>query len=516
MKIARWVAALLVMASASAYAQNSRWADPYRAGVKAFESGKYAEAIPLLERAAAVDSKSQAQKYVEGVFRVDYFPYYYLALAYAETKDWAKAKENLEKARPTLTRQQQAKFKDAEGIIARALAPTPDPRKAAFDAAVAQAESSLSDRKWQQAIGQFDALRSGYSAEYNGAGLSAKRDEAVKGYAGQLWDEGRQLLQQNKLNEAKAKLTLADQTLGGQKATTDLLADIKRREDDYQRLKSGAQNDTNQKNYSSARDKYQQAQTAHPELFAADNLSARLTEVIALGRGGGGRPGGGDPGGGGTPGGGGARGGGIVDPKVADGQRLALRAKELVAQGKYAEADTTYASALQSDPKNQDAVDAVNKATKFKALRDQSAKMARSKNVPGAQQALVEARTLDPERFTTEGLAAVLAKLTPTPENPARAALQSGLLALLKGRAAESIAILEPVSRSEKAASVHAYLGVAYATQALSAPKDEDRARLRSKAVEQFKLAKSAEPDYQLSTRIVSPAILSIYQESAR
>src|SRR5438477_1124860 len=318
MRITAFVIALAVAIGGIVYAQNSRWAEPYRNGVKAFESGKYAEAIPLLERAVAVDPKSQQQKLIEGVFRIDYFPYYYLALAYAETKDWAKAKENLEKARPTLTRQQQAKFRDAEGIIARALEPKPDPRKAAFDAAVAQAESSLSDRKWQQAIGQYDALRSSYSTEHAGSGLSAKRDEAVKGYAGQLSDEGRQLLQQNKLSDAKAKLQLADSTLGGQKATTDLLAEIKRREDDYQRLKTGAQADATAKNYSSARDKYQQAQTANPDQFAADNLSTRLTEVINLGRGGGGRPGGGSvPGGGGVPGGGaggtgGGTGGGVT------------------------------------------------------------------------------------------------------------------------------------------------------------------------------------------------------------
>jgi len=55
---------------------------------------------------------------------------------------------------------------------------------------------------------------------------------------------------------------------------------------------------------------------------------------------------------------------------------------------------------------------------------------------------------------------------------------------------------------------------VAYATQALSAPKPEDRTRLQNKAIEQFKLAKSAQPDYQLSNRVVSPAILSIYQDS--
>ena len=138
-------------------------------------------------------------------------------------------------------------------------------------------------------------------------------------------------------------------------------------------------------------------------------------------------------------------------------------------------------------------------------------------NVAGAQQALVEARTVDPDRFRTEGLAAVLEKLQPPPADPTRAALQQGLLALLKGRAAESIAILEPAaSRPGKAASLHAYLGVAYATQALSAPKSEDSTRLKNKAIEQFKVAKSVEPDYQLSNRIVSPAILSIYQQVNR
>ena len=206
-----------------------------------------------------------------------------------------------------------------------------------------------------------------------------------------------------------------------------------------------------------------------------------------------------------------------IPRQIADGQRFALRAKELVAQGKYAEADTMYATALKSDPKNQDAIDGMNKATKFKALRDQSAVQARSKNVAGAQQALVEARTLDPDRFTKEGLASSLERLTPQTDDPVRAALQQGLRALLGGRAAESVAILEPVaSRGGKAASLHAYLGVAYATQALSAPKSEDSTRLKNKAIEQFKLAKSAEPDYQLSNRVVSPAILSIYQEVNR
>jgi hypothetical protein len=416
-----------------------------------------------------------------------------------------------------LTRQQQPKVADAETKIKLALNPTvkPDPRKAAFDAAVAQVESALGNKQFERAIRQFDQIRGTYSAEYSGAGLAAKRDEAVKGYAGQLFDEGRALQQNAKYNDAKAKFQLADQTLPGQKPVTDALADIKKREDEYQRLKAAALADQNARNYSSARDKLEQARTQHPEQFAAENLAARLTEVttLASGRGPGGNTGGSNTGG--TTTGTGTVTNTAVDPKVVEGQRLAKSAKDFVAQGKYAEADAAYASALKSDPKNQEAVAALAKATRFRELRDRSAQLSKSKNVAGAQQALVDARTLDPERFTREGLAAVLAKLTPPSADPARTALQQGLLALLNGRAQESIAILEPaLSKSANSASLHAYLGVAYATQALSAPKREDRSRLEDKAVEQFKRAKAAQADYQLSTRIVSPAILTIYQTS--
>jgi len=92
--------------------------------------------------------------------------------------------------------------------------------------------------------------------------------------------------------------------------------------------------------------------------------------------------------------------------------------------------------------------------------------------------------------------------------------LRAGLLALLKGDAQASIAILEPaLSRGgDLAASLHAYLGVAYATRALSAPKPDEQTRLRERAVEQFNLAKSAQPGYRLSDRLVSPAIIKIYE----
>jgi len=518
MRIGTAVVALLLVASATARAQNSRWADPYRNGVKAFEGGRCAEAVPLFERAVAVDPRAQANKLIEGVFRTDYFPYYYLALCYVEMQQWDRAAPNLDKARSTLTRQQQAKFTDAETKIKVALAPKADPRKAAFDAAAAQAESALSVRQFDQAIKQLDQLRTSYAAEYSSAGLAAKRDEAVKGYADQLFAEGRALVGSQKYGDAKTKFQLADQTLPGQKAVADALADLKKREDAYQQQKTAAQTAFDQASraggaeqkarlYTAARDSLEQAKASHPEQFAAEKLDARLADVVA----------------------------GLAaanrsrnannptastlqnpDPKV-EGARLARSAKDFIAQGKYQDAENTYASVLKLDPANQEALDAVARANRFKTLRDRSAQLSASKKTTAAQQALMEARGIDPERFTREGLAATLEKLTPASADPSRTALQHGLMALLSGRAQESIAILEPaVSRGDRSPSLHAYLGVAYATQALTAAKPDERSRLEQKAVDQFKQAKAAQPDYQLSARVVSPAIIKIYEAAQR
>src|SRR5439155_23751437 len=122
--------------------------------------------------------------------------------------------------------------------------------------------------------------------------------------------------------------------------------------------------------YSSARDRLEQARMQHPEQFIADNLVARLTEVTTLagGRGPGVNTGGSNTGGTNTGTGGGTN--IALDPRVVEGQRLAQAGKDFLSQGKYAEADAAFASALKSDPKNQDAVNALAKASRFRELRD--------------------------------------------------------------------------------------------------------------------------------------------------
>src|SRR5438128_28239 len=95
-----------------ANAQSNAWYNPYVKGVKAVESARYAEAVTLLERAVAEDPRAARSKYIEGVFRTDYVPYFYLALAYTKLGDFDKATANAAKAETVLPPQLVTRFSD--------------------------------------------------------------------------------------------------------------------------------------------------------------------------------------------------------------------------------------------------------------------------------------------------------------------------------------------------------------------------------------------------------------------
>lgn len=515
-RLAIAIVACTLAVAAPGYGQNRKWSDPYQKGVKAFEAGKFGEAIDQLEKAVAAEPKAEANKLEEGVHRIDYFPYYYLGLAYSELEQFDKAQLNLNKARATLNRRQQARFDVADARIKVALDPKPAPRNAAFDSALRETEALVTGKQFDAAIKKFDQLRTMDAGEYGKAGLAARRESAVKGLSAQLLDEARASIQASRFKDALTKLQRAEELQPGQRPVSELVAELTKRDDDYQRLKTGAQADFTARNYESARGKLQQAQSVQPELFASDNLAARLTDVTKLAE-----KGTATPAGGGAP-------STTAAAAATNSRTLVDEARALRKQGKYPEAATAYAKAAAADANNRDAIAGVDQATKYQRLRDQAMKSGANDRV-NAQKALVDARGVDAARFDSEGLGKTLESLSASAEvakipgaAPAAAgdesqlALKNGLLALLKGDAQGSIAILEPAASRANAAPLHAYLGVAYATRALSAPKADDRASLREKAVRAFKLAQAAEPAYQLSSRIVSPAILSIYQSARR
>jgi len=96
----------------AARAQNSAWYNPYVKGVRAVESARYAEAVTLLERAVAKDPRAARNKYIEGVFRTDYVPYFYLAIAYTRLGQIEKAAANATKAAVVLPPDLAARFSE--------------------------------------------------------------------------------------------------------------------------------------------------------------------------------------------------------------------------------------------------------------------------------------------------------------------------------------------------------------------------------------------------------------------
>ena len=162
----------------------------------------------------------------------------------------------------------------------------------------------------------------------------------------------------------------------------------------------------------------------------------------------------------------------------------------------------------------------------------------------GARGALRDAKTLDPDRFQSEGLEATLADVNrrlalgaakPEPSPPAssppavssttpaaRQPIYDALAACLEGDMPRSIRLLQPMAANDTAlsasdrAAVHAYLAVAYATSALEARSDADRESWHGKAVGEFKQAEAAQPGYTLSQRIISPKIQAMLDEARR
>jgi peptidoglycan-associated lipoprotein len=97
--------AAAVLLTVPVFAQVNKWYDPYQKGLNAFQASNWARAATLLEQAIAADPRATAHKYVEGVFRIDYFPYYYLGAAYLELHEYEKAEQSLKKAKASLSRE---------------------------------------------------------------------------------------------------------------------------------------------------------------------------------------------------------------------------------------------------------------------------------------------------------------------------------------------------------------------------------------------------------------------------
>jgi outer membrane protein assembly factor BamD (BamD/ComL family) len=489
------LAALLCAASSwPATAQDRRWADLYLEGRDAVQAGRYQDGIRLLEQAVKLQPTQEREKQISRNERTEYFPYYYLGVAYLRTEQLEPADAAFRKSRECncLTNQLSGLQEAWEGQLAKArlAAGTIDP---ALLARLKQLDAAQAAGRLNEAIGLLDQIRSLHTAEYMRRGLDKRRVEVERGLAAQLVQEGQQLLGAGEFAAARDRFLAAEKRSPGSGQAG--LSEVRQRiSAAYTRLRQSAEADQAAGRLESALEYLRQAEAVSPEQYAADGLAARAAEWRKA----------------------------LQDSMTAEKVgHLLERARAAAAANRYAEATGLYRSVadLQNNAEARAFVDA---QARFVTFRDRARRHHRDGELDLARQALDEARQQHEARFKFEQLDALLAeieaKLGTLPEEQI-APVRTALLAYLRGDARQARDLLEPIAAGGEALDprvrVHvlAYLGVSYAELSLTSRDEAERAALRGRAVEYFRALLSLQPEYQLRESLVSPRVREILEE---
>ncbi|HEY6213710.1 MAG TPA: hypothetical protein VIW45_15565 [Vicinamibacterales bacterium] len=350
--------ALFVSTAAYAQAPGAAARDAYKKGVDAVKAGKWADAITNLQNAIAADGRPRSYK--EGVFDNDYFPQYYLFIAYARSGDMPNA----------------AKFSGARNGV---------PAKIANDASAASSEFA----KWQQTnadAAKNAAAYDNFMKQGEGALGSKSFDAAITAFTDASKVGG--------IDDAKkraAEQKLAEATKGKNDAATaaanaNAAAALTTRYNEL--IGAGDQANTN-KQFDQALNSYRQA-SALPGLDAARKTAAdnKITSTTtakndfertqnALN---------------------------AARATFTDGQRL-------LADGKLNEAKAKFQQAVGQSKDLREASDALNDITKreqdYSAAKANGDKLAKS-NPSGARDEYAKAQRAHPQYAERDKLASVI------------------------------------------------------------------------------------------------------------
>ena len=492
--------ALFVSTAAYAQAPGAAARDAYKKGVDAVKAGKWADAITNLQNAIAADGRPRSYK--EGVFDNDYFPQYYLFIAYARSNDMPNA----------------AKFSGARNGV---------PAKIAADSTQASADF----KKWQDGNAALNAFND----------LMGKGDNALKSNnfdaASGFFDQASKLPGLDDINKKKATDKIAavgtakvaeekrlaevrDNAARQQEQEKQRLAQQERQKtlDEFNAAKGRGDTAYNQKNWPVAITAYNDAKTKSPQDFNGANLEPKLQDAIK-------------------------------QKQKADDFEAAVKNGEAAFNAKnYPEAKTAYASAqglipdefqkrglsakLAAAQKEIDKMgaDAAKKA-EFTAAMNAGIGAVNAGRYDDAIRQFETARQKSPDDFKSQNLqakiddannrkkAALNAANNTPPKPPVVETIQpppgvsgdklahDGLSALLAtGDAAKAIQLLRQAhdagrfSKSGMKVTVDAYLSVALAAQALQKNDDD----LKRQAKQQYK---TVPRDYKLDDKLVSPKI---------
>jgi hypothetical protein len=492
--------ALMLLLSAltldvSAGAQDRRWADLYRQGRDAVNAGRYEDGIRLLVQATQLEPQQARERFIGPNDRTEYFPYYYLGVAYMRTRRFNEATEAFRNARLCKCMTAQlAKLQEnweAQLVKDRAAIGNVDPVLAGR---LNDLESALSGGRFNEAVSILDVLQKSHAAEYASRGLEKRRAEAERGLATQLVQEGQQLLAAGEFVAAARRFQDAEKRVqgSGQAGLTELR---QRQSAVYMRHRQSAEADYAAGRVDAALEQLRQAEAVYPEQYAADGLAARADEWRK------------------------AQLKGVSADKV---RSLLERARAAATANRYAEAGNLYKNVLSLE-ENAEAKAWLDTQARFVMFRERARTQHKNDQLDLARQALDEARRQDEARFKYEKLDELLAsieeKLGALPEEHA-GPLRAAVVAILRGDANRARELLEPIVANGESidprvrAHSLAFLGVAYADLSLSSRDDTERVSLRGKAVEQFRALLAIQPDYQLRESLISPRVREIFEEA--
>jgi tetratricopeptide (TPR) repeat protein len=443
-------AALCFAVSAPALAQDRLWADPYRAGRDAVNGGRYEDGIRLLEQAVKNQPRQERSRRLDSGETIEYFPHYYLGLAYLRTGKYDRA---------------QASFREAQ--VCKCLTPAFQKLLLVWDA---------------------DAAKRLGTGKPSTPPPQAPPDD--RAYVAQLLQIANQQLAAGNLSTARARFQEAEMRSPG--AGRLGLDQIRQRQADYAKRIAAADADSRTGRLDAAVENLKQAQAADREQFVSDGHAARMQAWLQLLESKGGR-----------------KAGSPLDRarSAAAAHRYAEAAslyKSLLGTTDQAEAQAWLdgharfvelrdrARKLAGEGQIEPARQALTEARRQNEERFKFEKL-------DELWSSVDAKTPSlPEEQAAPLRAAVVAYLQ---GDVSRARAELEPLA--------SSAAVDPRVR----AHALAYLGVAYADLSFTARGDAERADFRSKAVVQFKELLTLRPDYQLSESLVSPRVRALFDE---
>ena len=432
--------------------QRGRWKDPYDKGVDAFKKGRWQEAVTHLERAVEIDPRADVRKPTDGVFAEAYLPYYYLGLAHQKLGNLKQADTNFKLAQSIqrLPKDIADNLSKAQQEVTTALAnanrPSPRPSPPPTPPPTPTPTPTSTPTPTPTP------------------------------------------------SNAPPPVTpapTAPPAITVRPATPD---------PQFDNLIRQAQGALDRKGFQEAITLLDRARGIDPAEFARRGLGPKREDAIRAQ----------------------ASAQAIADAKAKSGQSLDL-GRTLARQKRYAEAEAQYQAAVNADSTNAEAADALEKSRRFGTLRENGKRLIQQGKLESAASPLQDARALDPARFGAEGLEALLKQIeasrTQVPVTPAATryldSIRSGLVAYFSGDMQTAITQLSPAAADDQAleprlrANVHAYLSLAYASQALLQPESV-ATETRQKAIGEFRLALAAQPDYQLSERLVSRRIIDL------